>query len=84
MDLIVTAKDIARAGECLCDLARLVADQCPNTQSKNDLYSYMDRIKLHCHQLKITSAVNADRTSRETVRRQTCQSPISLSVPAIL
>ena len=69
MDLIVTAKDIARAGECLCALARLIADQCPDAKSKNDLFAYVSRIKLHAHQLKITSAVKADTKSstHETV-----------------
>ncbi len=60
MDLVITAKDIARAGESLCMLTRVVADQCPDVKSKNDLIAYMDRIKLHFHQLKITSGVKAD------------------------
>ena len=68
-DLVVTAKDIARAGEYLCVLTRVIADQCPDTKSKNDLYAYVERIKLYCHQLKITSAVKADtrNSTDETV-----------------
>lgn len=68
MDLVITAKDIARAGQSLCVLTGLVADQCPDTKSRNDLLAYMDRINLHCHQLKITSAVKKTST-RETVRK---------------
>lgn len=70
MDLVITAKDIARAGEALCVMTQFVADQCPDSKSRNDLFAYMDRIKLHCHQLKITSAVRADNktSTRETVR----------------
>lgn len=69
MDLVITAKDIARAGEGLSVLARAIADQCLDKKSKNDLFAYVDRIKLHCHQLKITSAVKSDAktSSRETV-----------------
>ncbi len=69
MDLVITAKDIARAGEYLCTLARAIADQCPDVEHRNDLFAYVDRIKLHCQQLKITSAVKAEKaSSTETVR----------------
>lgn len=70
MDLAITAKDIARAGECLFALARAIADQCPDIKSKNDLLAYGDRIKLHCHQLKIRAALRADSqtSSIETVK----------------
>ena len=64
----MTAKDIARAGEYLCTMVRAIADQCPDPESKNDLFAYVDRIKLHCQQLKITSAVKAEKASSiETV-----------------
>lgn len=69
MDLVITAKDIARAGEYLSTMARAIAEECPDIKSKKDLLAYVDRIKLYCHQLKITSAVKADikTSSRETV-----------------
>lgn len=74
MDLVITAKDIARAGENLSMLVGAIADQCPDKKSKNDLYAYVDRIKLYCHQLKITSAVKADikTSSSETVSFEFC------------
>ena len=66
MDLVITSKDIARAGEYICSMASNISTQCPDGKSKNDLQAYMDRMKLYCHQLKITSSVRAD--SKSTVQ----------------
>ena len=60
MDVINAAKKISEAGTKLDKLARLVADQCPESSTKKDLLAYLQRIALYCHQLNITSKVKAD------------------------
>merc|ERR1719430_1092125 len=60
MDVINAAKKISEAGTKLDKLARLIADQCPESCTKNDLLAYLQRIALYCHQLNITSRVKAD------------------------
>merc|ERR1712141_283440 len=37
-----------------------IADQCPESTTKKDLLAYLERIRLYCHQLNITSRVKAD------------------------
>ena len=43
--------------------------QCPDRQCCSDLLAYLERVKLCCHQLRITSAVRADMdtSTAETV-----------------
>lgn len=60
MAVINAAKKISEAGTKLDKLARQVADQCPESSTKNDLLAYLQRIALYCHQLNITSRVKAD------------------------
>ncbi|XP_050395347.1 catenin alpha-2 isoform X1 [Patella vulgata] len=60
MDVINAAKKISEAGSKLDKLAQEVSSKCPDSQSKKDLDSYMQRIALYCHQLNITSKVKAD------------------------
>ncbi|XP_077991933.1 catenin alpha-2-like [Glandiceps talaboti] len=60
MDVINAAKKIAEAGSKLDKLARTIADQCPDSKSKEDLDAYLQRIALYCHQLNICSKVKAD------------------------
>ena len=60
MAVINAAKKISEAGTKLDKLARQVADQCPESSTKNDLLAYLQRIALYCHQLSITSRVKAD------------------------
>merc|ERR1712020_150122 len=60
MAVINAAKKISEAGTKLDKLARAVADQCPESCTKNDLLAYLQRIALYCHQLNITSKVKAD------------------------
>jgi len=60
MAVINAAKKISEAGTKLDKLARAVADQCPESCTKNDLLAYLQRIALYCHQLNITSRVKAD------------------------
>uniref|UniRef100_A0A0B7AJ53 Catenin alpha n=1 Tax=Arion vulgaris TaxID=1028688 RepID=A0A0B7AJ53_9EUPU len=60
MDVINAAKRISEHGTNLDKLARVIADQCPETHSKKDLEAYLQRIALYCQQLNITSKVKAD------------------------
>ena len=60
MDVINAAKKISEAGTKLDKLARQIADQCPESRTKDDMLAYLDRIALYCHQLNITSKVKAD------------------------
>ena len=60
MDVISAAKKISEAGTKLDKLARQIADQCPESRTKDDMMAYLDRIALYCHQLNITSKVKAD------------------------
>merc|ERR1719215_1405133 len=58
--VIEAAKKISEAGTKLDKLARQIADQCPESSTKNNLLAYLQRIALYCHQLNITSRVKAD------------------------
>lgn len=60
MDLINAAKKISENGTKLDKLAKQIAEQCPESSTKNDLLAYLKRINLFCHQLNITSKVKAD------------------------
>ena len=60
MDVITAAKKISEAGTKLDKLSRQIADQCPESRTKDDMLAYLDRIALYCHQLNITSKVKAD------------------------
>ncbi|XP_039282476.1 catenin alpha isoform X4 [Nilaparvata lugens] len=60
MDVINAAKKISEAGTKLDKLTRQIADQCPESSTKQDLLAYLQRIALYCHQLNITSKVKAD------------------------
>ncbi|KAJ0169650.1 hypothetical protein K1T71_014835 [Dendrolimus kikuchii] len=41
-------------------LTREIAEQCPESSTKQDLLAYLQRIALYCHQIQITSKVKAD------------------------
>merc|ERR1719357_2197745 len=60
MDVITAAKKISEAGTKLDNLARKIVDQCPESSTKKDLLAYLERIRLYCHQMNITSKVKAD------------------------
>lgn len=60
MDVINAAKRISEAGSQLDKLSRKIAEECPDSATKDDLLAYLDRISLYCHQLNITSKVKAD------------------------
>uniref|UniRef100_A0A8C4NHC2 Catenin (cadherin-associated protein), alpha 2 n=1 Tax=Eptatretus burgeri TaxID=7764 RepID=A0A8C4NHC2_EPTBU len=59
-DVISAAKKIADLGSKMDKLARSIADQCPDSSSKQDLLAYLQRIALYCHQLNICSKVKAE------------------------
>ena len=58
MAVITAAKKLSEAGTKLDDLAKKIADQCPESNTKKDLLAYLERIGLYCHQLNITSKVS--------------------------
>ncbi|XP_069178815.1 catenin alpha [Procambarus clarkii] len=60
MDVIHAAKKISEAGTKLDKLSKEIADQCPESRTKDDMLAYLDRIALYCHQMNITSKVKAD------------------------
>ncbi|KHJ46462.1 vinculin family protein [Trichuris suis] len=60
MDVINAAKKISEAGSKLNALAKQIADECVESETKKDLLAYLQRITLYCHQLNITSKVKAD------------------------
>ncbi|XP_061381954.1 catenin alpha isoform X3 [Danaus plexippus] len=60
MDVINAAKKISEAGTKLDKLTREIAEQCPESSTKQDLLAYLQRIALYCHQIQITSKVKAD------------------------
>uniref|UniRef100_UPI00358F2A9A catenin alpha-2-like n=1 Tax=Myxine glutinosa TaxID=7769 RepID=UPI00358F2A9A len=59
-DVISAAKNIADLGSNMDKLARSIADQCPDSSSKQDILAYLQRIALYCHQLNICSKVKAE------------------------
>ncbi|XP_039272069.2 catenin alpha-2-like [Styela clava] len=59
-DVIAAATNIADAGSRLDELARSIADVCPDSSAKRDLLAYLQRITLCCHQLKMCSKVKAE------------------------
>jgi len=59
-DVINSAQEISKAGTKLDQLARRIAERCPESSAKSDLLAYLQRIILYCHQLSITSKVKAD------------------------
>ena len=56
-DVINSAQEISKAGTKLDQLARRIAERCPESSAKSDLLAYLQRIILYCHQLSITSKV---------------------------
>ncbi len=60
MDIINAAKKISECGVKLEKLARAIAEDCPESQSKRELDSYLKPIPLFCNQLNIASKVKAN------------------------
>ncbi len=57
MDIINAAKKISECGAKLDKLARIITEECPESQSKRDLEAYLKQIPLFCNQLNIASKV---------------------------
>ena len=57
MDIITAAKKISECGGKLDKLARDIAEECPESQSKRELDAYLKPIPLFCNQLNIASKV---------------------------
>ena len=57
MDIINAAKKISECGVKLDKLARDIAEECPESQSKRELDAYLKPIPLFCNQLNIASKV---------------------------
>uniref|UniRef100_A0A0N5AZ37 Catenin alpha n=1 Tax=Syphacia muris TaxID=451379 RepID=A0A0N5AZ37_9BILA len=60
MDVIKAAQDISDAGAKLNSLAKQIGDESVESETKKDLFAYLQRITLYCQQLNITSRVKAD------------------------
>ena len=60
MDIITAAKKISECGAKLDKLARDIAEECPESQSKRELDAYLKPIPLFCNQLNIASKVKAN------------------------
>lgn len=60
MDIINAAKKISDCGGKLDKLARDIAENCPESQSKRELDAYLKPIPLFCNQLNIASKVKAN------------------------
>jgi catenin alpha len=60
MDIINAAKKISECGGKLDKLARDIAEECPESQSKRELDAYLKPIPLFCNQLNIASKVKAN------------------------
>lgn len=60
MDIITAAKKISECGGKLDKLARDIAENCPESQSKRELDAYLKPIPLFCNQLNIASKVKAN------------------------
>lgn len=59
-DVIRAAQEISDAGNKLNALARQIGNECVESETKKDLFAYLQRIILYCQQLNITSRVKAE------------------------
>ncbi|CAD5223682.1 unnamed protein product [Bursaphelenchus okinawaensis] len=60
MDVINAAKEISEKGKELEKIARSIGDESVESQTKQDLFSYIEKSILFCHQLSLTSRVKAE------------------------
>lgn len=60
MDVIKAAQEISDAGAKLNSLAKQIGSESVESETKKDLFAYLQRITLYCQQLNITSRVKAD------------------------
>uniref|UniRef100_A0A0K0F2U3 Catenin alpha-2 (inferred by orthology to a human protein) n=1 Tax=Strongyloides venezuelensis TaxID=75913 RepID=A0A0K0F2U3_STRVS len=59
-DVIKAAQEISDAGNKLNALAKTIGNECVESETKKDLFAYLQRIILYCQQLNITSRVKAE------------------------
>lgn len=57
MDVIKAAQEISEDGGKLNMLARQIGNESVESTTKKDLFAYLERITLFCHQLNVTSKV---------------------------
>lgn len=57
MDVIKAAQEISEDGARLNALSRQIGNECVESDTKKDLFAYLERITLFCHQLNVTSKV---------------------------
>nr|CAD2199596.1 unnamed protein product [Meloidogyne enterolobii] len=60
MDVIKAAQEISEYGAKLNGFARQIGSESVESNTKKDLFAYLERITLFCHQLNVTSKVKAD------------------------
>ncbi|KAL7073233.1 hypothetical protein ACQ4LE_007132 [Meloidogyne hapla] len=60
MDVIKAAQEISEYGAKLNAFARQIGSESVESNTKKDLFAYLERITLFCHQLNVTSKVKAD------------------------
>ena len=70
MSVIEAARKISEAGTKLDNLARKIVDQCPESTTKKDLLAYLERIRLYCHQMNITSKVSTVLEANHSENRE--------------
>ena len=57
MDIIKASQEISDDGAKLNSLSRQIGNECVESTTKKDLFAYLERITLFCHQLNVTSKV---------------------------
>lgn len=57
MDVIKAAQEISEYGAKLNAFARQIGSESVESNTKKDLFAYLERITLFCHQLNVTSKV---------------------------
>lgn len=60
MDIIKASQEISDDGAKLNALVRQIGNECVESTTKKDLFAYLERITLFCHQLNVTSKVKSD------------------------
>lgn len=57
MDVIKAAQEISENGGKLKSLAEQIGNESVESNTKKDLFAYLQRVDLFCHQLNLTSKV---------------------------
>lgn len=60
MDIIKASQELSDDGAKLNALLKKIGNECVESSTKNDLFAYLERITLVCHQLNVTSKVKSD------------------------